>query len=246
MFEFFKRNKGTDHLFFQTDVHSHMCPGIDDGARNTRHALGLIEQMHELGIRKMIITPHVTDETFPNTPEIISKAFDKISNAVSSVGMDMQLDYSAEYRIDDLLFTYLKEGIVRPMPNDYILVENSWIQEPFGLDSFLFNLQSEYGLKPILAHPERYQYYQPEKNRYKMLNELGILFQVNLLSLSGYYGKPSKQVAEWLLDNNYVDFIGSDLHHSAHIEAIKRYINTKDYKKLTDKAKLIKNDIAFE
>ena len=245
MFNIFKRNKSDEYLFFQTDIHSHVCPGIDDGARNTRHALELIEQMHLLGIRRMIITPHITDESFPNTPETISKSFEKISNAVCSVGLDMQLDYSAEYRIDDLLFNHLKEGTVIPMPNNHILVENSWIQEPFALDTFLFNLQSEYGLTPILAHPERFRYYQGDRSRYKTLHEHGILFQVNLLSLAGYYDKAAKQTAEWLLEQKYVDFIGSDLHRTTHIEAIKKYIGSKDYKKLISKAELIKNDSAF-
>lgn len=245
MLGIFKKNKCEERLFFQTDIHSHVCPGIDDGARSTRHALELIEEMHRLGIRKMIITPHVTDESFPNTLETIGNAFKKISNAVETVGLDIQLDYSAEYRIDDLLLSYLKDGSIRPMPNNYILVENSWIQEPVIMDSFLYTLQSEHGLKPILAHPERYRYYQGEKNRFKSLHEHGVLFQVNLLSLAGHYDKTAKQTAEWLLENDLVDFVGSDLHRTAHIESIKKYLNSKDFKKLVAKADLIKNDTAF-
>lgn len=246
MFDFFKKPKGESTLFYQTDVHSHVCPGIDDGAKSSRQALELVSEMHKLGIRRMITTPHVTDETFPNNPDTINIAFEKLKKAVETVGLDMKLDHSAEYRIDELLYKYLDTGQVEPLPNNYILVENSWIQEPYSLDSFLFKLQADYGLKPILAHPERYRYYQGDHRRLKQIHEKGILFQVNLLSLAGHYDKTCKQTAEWLLENDYVDFVGSDLHRSAHIESYQRYIKSKDYRKLLAKSDRILNDTTFE
>lgn len=245
MFSLFGRQKNNDDLklFYRTDIHSHLCPGIDDGVRSTGEAVPLLYGMEQLGIERMIVTPHVVDEIYPNSPDSIASSFALLRDAATAANISIELDYSAEYRIDELLQCRAAENALRPLSGGYLLVENPWIQEPFNLDSVLFELQNRTGLKLILAHPERYAYYANNMRRYMSLRDKGLLFQVNLLSLAGYYGKSVKHIAEWMLDNDIVDFVGSDMHHKGHLEAIKNYIGSKDYRKLMDKSHLIKNDI---
>ena len=146
--------------------------------------------------------------------------------------MDVELMCSAEYRLDEFSMRAIRENNLLPMPNDFILLENSFVQEYIGLDDLLFDFQIN-GLKPILAHPERYAYYIPrERQRYKDLHNAGAKFQINLLSLAGYFGNTARETALWLVENNLVDFIGSDIHHEEHAIAIKEYINSKEWKKL--------------
>lgn len=234
-----------ERFFWHTDIHSHICPGIDDGSPNVERSVRLVEGMADMGITRMIVTPHVTDEVFPNTPDILAESYMQLVDAVEQAGIDMKFNYSAEYRIDDLFFHFLENDMLRPLPGNYILVENSWLQERLDLSSVMFDLQNEHGLRPILAHPERYTYYHHDRERYEKLHASGVMFQVNLLSLSGYYGRDCRQVAEWLLQKDMVDFVGSDLHRSAHLEAIHGYLNSKDFARLEAKAHLIKNDTAF-
>lgn len=232
-------------LFWHTDIHSHVCPGIDDGARSIERSVQLVKAMHEMGFRRMIVTPHVTDGSFPNSPADIASAYLSLTERCAQEGIDMWFGCSAEYRIDDLLMHYLETKQVRPLPGNHLLVENSWVQEPFALDAFLFDLRSTYGLIPVLAHPERYPYYHNHKERYEQLHDQGVLFQINILSLAGHYDRGCRNVAEWLLDHNLVDFIGSDLHRLRHLDSIRNYLCSRDYRKLESKADLIKNDLLF-
>lgn len=245
MFNLFSSNT-LPELFWHTDVHSHVCPGIDDGAHSPQLAVQLVRGMSELGFRSMVVTPHVTDETFPNTPEIISGSFRTLRNACREAGLDMELNCSAEYRIDEILYDMLAQDTVSPLPGRWLLVENSWFQEPFGLKDFLFGLVTDHHLRPIMAHPERFGYYQRHRERLEELSEAGIHFQVNLLSLAGHYGRHTKQLAEWLLSHDMVQFVGSDLHRQGHLDIIRRYLCSRDYRRLEARADLILNDRLLE
>lgn len=237
-----RRSKRMPELFWHTDIHSHVCPGIDDGSPSPERSVQLVKAMHDFGFRRMIVTPHVTDEVFPNTPEVIAESYIRLTEACMRAGIDMQFSCSAEYRIDELLFEFLSRGQVRPIGREYLLVENSWMQEPANLEAFLFELRSKHGFKPILAHPERYVYYQRHRERYEALRAQGIFFQVNLLSLAGHYDKACKHTAEWLLEHGMVDFIGSDLHRMAHVESLRNYFTSRDFSKLEAVAHSILND----
>ncbi len=246
MFNFFsKKSKDTDKLFFHTDIHCHVIPGIDDGSPSVEKSVELIRRMEAIGLTRIIATPHVTDFTFENTPEIMDEATNKLIPELNAAGVNVDLSHSAEYRLDDFFKRQFKEDNLSPMPNKFLLVENSFIQEPWGLDGLLFEIKVK-GYTPILAHPERYTYYAIHKERYKKLHEAGTLFQVNLLSLASHYGKDTRRVAEYLIENEMVDFIGTDIHNSAHLDQIERYLGSKDYKR--DRAALdgvIRNDRAF-
>jgi len=246
MFNLFKRkNQPAPTLFFKTEIHCHLVPGIDDGQQDAVSAADLVAHEKEWGITKIFCTPHITQDTFENTPEVIASAFAQLKQAVEDAGIDIQLDYSAEHRIDGFFVEQLEAGAIRTFPNNYILVENSFVQESWNLDQRLFDLKLQ-GMKPILAHPERYSYYFDKPDRYRKLHYAGTLFQVNLLSLAGYYGKEVKRMAEYLVENGMVDFVGSDMHNHHHCEAIEGYLRSKDYKKHASllQGRLL-NDTAF-
>jgi tyrosine-protein phosphatase YwqE len=246
MFNFFrKKQEETQPLFFHTDIHCHLVPGIDDGQRKAEGGADLVAHEKEWGITRIIATPHVTQDTFENTPEIIEPAFKLLKDAVDKLGVEIELLHSAEYRLDGFFMSQLEKDNLTPMPNKYLLVENSFIQEAWNLDKILFELKMK-GFKPILAHPERYSYYYQRRERYRQLHEAGTLFQVNMLSLAGNYGKEQKQMAEFLIDNDMVDFIGTDMHNHKHCAVIEEYLKSKDYRKHAAKLEgRIFNDVAF-
>lgn len=247
MFNFFRsKHKDDSRLFFHTDVHSHLVPGIDDGSTNVEKSVELAERMHSWGLDRLIVTPHVTQDTFENTPDTITPPFNALKKAIEDKGLDIDISHSAEYRLDEFFIKQLECGNLRPMPNNYLLVECSYLQEPWDLDSILFNLMLK-GYKPILAHPERYHYYHQHKERYERLHAGGTLFQVNLLSLAEHYGRDEKMIAEYLLEKNMIDFLGTDLHSRHHAAAIEEYLNSKSYRKHRRALEgRIMNDTAFK
>lgn len=245
MFNFFNK-KNTDNLEMpmKVDIHCHVLPGVDDGSPDIESSLKLVERMAGLGLTRIIASPHVTQDTFENTPETLDNALVSLQNAIKGTGLNIYLDRSAEYRIDEFSISQIESGIAKILPKDYILVENSFIQEPWELDKFLFNLKIK-GMKPILAHPERYGYYHNDRfARYKQLHDTGTMFQVNLLSLAGAYGKKEKAVANELVNRGYVDFIGTDIHRNLHIDIIEDFLASREYRKIREKLS-IGNDIEF-
>ena len=242
MFNFFKKKQEPAQLCFNTDIHCHVVPGIDDGSPDINTSIELIERMQSWGISRIIATPHVTQASFENTPEIMSEALSSLKKELENRGNNINITHSAEYRIDEQFLSQLKENLIVPMPSNYILVENSFIQEPWNLDQLLFDLKVK-GYKPILAHPERYLYYHGKRDRYKAIHNTGTKFQVNLLSVAGYYSKDEKRVALELINNGLVDFIGTDLHNHNHADAIETFINSREYRKLKDRLPLLNDSI---
>ena len=242
MFNFFKKKQEPAQLCFNTDIHCHVVPGIDDGSPDINTSIELIERMQSWGITRIIATPHVTQASFENTPEIMSEALSSLKKELENRGNNINITHSAEYRIDEQFLSQLKENLIVPMPSNYILVENSFIQEPWNLDQLLFDLKVK-GYKPILAHPERYLYYHSKRDRYKAIHNTGTKFQVNLLSVAGYYSKDEKRVALELINNGLVDFIGTDLHNHNHANAIESFINSREYRKLKDRLPLLNDSI---
>lgn len=245
MFNFFHKET-TPELFWKIDLHSHICPGIDDGSPDPDYSMKLVSGMAELGFEGMVITPHIAEEEFRNTRDTIDAAYSRLIEALKETGISMKTGISAEYRMDEGFIRMLEEGSLRPLPgNKYILVENAWFQEPAGLDGLLYEIRSRLGLTPVLAHPERYPYYHRSPERYRQLADKGVRLQVNLLSLAGHYGRSVKKVAEALVDDGLVSFVGSDLHRSSHVRAIKKYLLSPDYRKLLRESPRIINDEVF-
>lgn len=226
MFNFFNKPKAPAQLPFTTDIHCHVIPGVDDGSPNVETSVSLIERMQAWGIDRIIASPHVTKDTFENTPAILDEAMAKLQTALDSKGNKIKLTHHAEYRLDDYSMSFFKSGEVMTMPGDYIMIENPFVAEAWFIDQCIFDLQVK-GLIPVLAHPERYSYYFKNRDRFHQLHAAGAKFQVNLLSLAGAYGKEQRDVAEMLIADKLVDFVGTDLHNARHADIIDDYLKTK-------------------
>lgn len=246
MFNIFKKKSEPKELFYKTDVHCHLLPGVDHGSPDLETSLHLLKREMEMGINHIIATSHVTKTTFENTPETLRPAHKKLCEAVENAGMDMKIDLSAEYRIDDFSLEQFKNEQYLLFPNRYILLENAFQQEILGMDELMFDMQLK-DITPILAHPERYEYYAHKKQRYTNLHDAGVLFQINILSFTGYFGSSAKETANWLLSHDYIDFLGSDMHNENHADIIYDFIGTKEYRKIAERLKgRIMNDTEFE
>ncbi len=233
MFNIFHRKKENNQLFYNTDVHCHILPGVDHGSQNVEQSIEMLRAERDMGITRVILTSHVTAETFENTPDTLRPAFEILKQAVAETEdiSHMKLYLSAEYRMDEFWDKQYTLGNQIAMPGNYILMENSFHQELLGLDELLFDLKVK-GYKPILAHPERYIYYAQRKQRLEQLHNTGTKFQVNLLSLAGYFGQHCRETALWLVKHGMVDMLGSDMHGMEHVKVIQDYINSKEWRKL--------------
>lgn len=245
-FNFLSKKSERIKFPFKTDIHCHILPGVDDGSPNVETSVELVRRMQRWGVERIIATPHITESTFQNTPDVLDPALHELNDALSTAGIDVDLSRASENRIDDFFREQFAAGLITTFPNQYILVENSFLQEPWQLDQFLFNLKVK-GFTPIMAHPERFYYYFEEHpERYDQLHRAGTLFQINVLSLAGAYSKKEKRTAEKLIEKGYVDFLGTDLHNSRHADIIDEYLQTKDARRHFEALEgRLKNDTAF-
>lgn len=239
----FKKNERlidpVDLFNIRCDVHSHLIPGIDDGAKTMDDSIAMIRAFSELGYKKLITTPHVISDGYPNTPETILGGLEKLRAAVTNEGINMELDAAAEYYVDFDFERKLKEEKLLTFGKNYLLFEVSYVNPPDNLDRVIFELQTQ-GYKPVLAHPERYPFWLNDFNRYEDFKAKGVLLQLNLNSLTGYYSEQTKKVGQKLIEMNMIDFLGSDCHHFGHIEMIKsRTVFSNDLLKLLESGRLL-------
>lgn len=205
----------------EVDMHSHLIPGIDDGSTDLMVSLGMIKQMRELGIKKIITTPHIS-ELYPNDHDSIFDGLIRVKQLLKYERVDVDLTAAAEYMINDLFErAILDDAPLLTLPKRHILVEMPHVSEPMNLHRVLTLLNAK-GYTPIMAHPERYRYYNRNLFYFEKLKDYGCLFQVNALSLVGYYGTSIGDCAWHLMNNRLIDFVGSDFHHEQHIETFKK------------------------
>lgn len=208
------------------DMHSHLLPGLDDGAETLEHSLDLLRALRDLGYRKLIMTPHIMGDFYKNTPEGIRAALRQLREAAASAGLgDVELECAAEYYLDEFLGHKLADGtemLTFGGDKRYLLFETSYMNEPLNLFETIFDLQGR-GYQPVLAHPERYTYFYGRFAEVeKLRRDHGVLLQINLNSLAGYYSPAAKKVAEQLIDAGLVDFVGTDTHHLRHTDTLLR------------------------
>ena len=196
------------------DIHSHILPGIDDGAKDVKTSLELISQMKKMGFSKIIGTPHTYGGLYNNTNESIKGSFDLLKKGLKA---DIEIDYASEYMIDGSLLKRIKEKSLLTLKDNYVLIEMSFISAPINLYEILFHITLNDYI-PVLAHPERYL--SIDRNEFYKISKIGCKFQLNLLSVTGYYGKEVTRLSDWLLSNKLINFVGSDIHSIKHIDSM--------------------------
>ena len=221
------------------DIHSHILPGIDDGAKDIHESLKLISEMKKIGFSKIIGTPHTYPGLYNNSDKSIKASFDTLKNKLNE---EIEIDYSSEYMIDESLFKKINDSKLLTLKDNYILIEMSYISAPIYLNEIIFELQLA-GYIPVLAHPERYLFMFNDINKYFKLKSLGCNFQMNLLSSTGYYGNKVANFCDKLLKNKLVDFVGSDIHSIDQINKMHDRIVIKEIKNFT---KSIEANILFD
>ncbi|TYP75170.1 tyrosine-protein phosphatase [Aquimarina intermedia] len=209
------------------DIHSHLLPGIDDGVKTISQSAYIIESLEQMGVEKIITTPHVMQDVWPNTSSIIRDKLRTMQEALASLKLDkIPLLASAEYMMDDAFLKRIQVKDILPLYDSYVLVEMSTFSAPINLSEMIFQIKVA-GYSPILAHPERYAFYHDDFSKYEDLKTSGFDFQLNLLSLSGHYGKKVQKVAVHLLKKGYIDFVGSDIHNYQHLHTIQKGFSPK-------------------
>lgn len=244
MFTFFKSKPVLKDLIPDNhiDIHSHLLPGIDDGARTFEDTLRLTKALQGFGVSQFITTPHIIQYVWDNThDQILSKKETTVAELEKNK-IIIPFSAAAEYLMDDQFVRLFQSGELLTLKDNYVLVEMSYINAPIQLYSILFDLQVA-GYIPVLAHPERYLFYHNNFREYEKLKRAGCLFQLNLLSVVGYYGAEITKIAEQLLSKGMYTYVGSDVHHDNHIASFEQKVKIKD---LTPLKEVIANNQFFK
>jgi len=216
------------------DMHSHFLPGIDDGAVNLEESLALLKTFEDRGFQKIITTPHIIQDLYENRPETIFPVLETIKKALAASGSSLQIHAAAEYFIDENFIQMLdQDQPLLTLKDNLVLVETGFMNEPANLREVFFKMRLK-GYKPVFAHPERYMYLQNRPEKLEEIFDSGVLLQINTMSLGGYYGPPALKLAEWMIEQGFVHFLGSDCHRVRHLEPLQKAYKSKAYKKLRE------------
>lgn len=244
MISFFRKNNNTVDAveILQTDIHSHIIPGIDDGSKSMGESIALLKEFEKLGYKKLITTPHIMDKAYNNSKESILLHLEELKSECKKENIKITIEAAAEYYVDEGFLKLLEKGELLAIDDEYILFETSYTNRPVDLESVIYNIKMA-GYKPLFAHPERYKYIKNPEKEFSELKEQGSLFQVNLNSFAGYYGKRAKKNAEYLNESSMINFLGSDVHSMSHIDSLKGILNTKTYNNIIMNNNILNNTI---
>ncbi len=224
------------------DVHSHLIPNIDDGSKDIDDSISMISQLKTFGYKKIITTPHIMGDGYRNTPEIILDGLKNVNQALAENNIQIETGAAAEYYIDYDFEKKLDSEKLLTFGNNYLLFEVSYMNPPDNLYHVIFKMQTM-GYKPVLAHPERYNFWHKEFQKYEDFLDKGVLLQMNINSLTGYYSIPTKKIAEQMIDKNMISFVGTDCHHVGHLNLMKDVIYEPYLLKLIESGNLLNNTL---
>lgn len=235
MFSWFRKNRSIPEQFrITTDIHSHLIPGIDDGVKTLEEAKQVIEVLASVGYRKLITTPHIISDIYRNTPEVIMNGRDQLRAYLQAENIDVSIEAAAEYYLDESLLQRLERNeSLLTFGGKYLLFETNFVTEPLILKQFIF-IASTKGYKPVLAHPERYLYLHDHPEKIEDLRHRGVMFQINLSSLTGFYSKAAQRLANQLIEKRYIEWLGTDCHHLSHARLLEQLPRNKYFKKAID------------
>ncbi len=227
-----------DYSGMVVDFHNHVLPGIDDGAKTLEDSVAMLRNFIELGVKKVIASPHSMADGYINSTEKILQTRDMVREAIKANNLDIQFDAAAEYYMDELFMEKIEKKDLLTVGKNYVLMELSYLSKPTNTADAIYKLQVA-GYNLILAHPERYPYYHEENfANYKEFKNRGVYFQINLGSLVGKYGAGARYTAEKMIDENMVEFVSSDLHTLGQFQMLRDCLKQKHLEKILNSDKL--------
>ena len=226
----------------KADMHSHLIPGVDDGAKDMDDSISLIRKLKFFGFSHFITTPHIMSDIYPNTKEGLTRSADELKEELARKNIDVTLELGAEYFLDQHFLDLIKKRELLTFSDNYLLFEMSFVDESPLLQECIFELQSA-GIKPILAHPERYTYLHGKFEKYEELAEQGVHLQLNINSVTGHYSPQTAKVSEKLIENNLISYLGTDCHHQGHLELLNKAVRHPLIHKLIEKNLLLNKNL---
>ena len=246
LFNIFKKSTrlktAVDLSILGCDIHSHFIPGIDDGAKTVEDSVQMITEMYHMGYKKVITTPHTMSDYYRNTSETILDGLEKVKIALKENNIPIEVGAASEYYLDFDFERKLDEEKLLTFGNNHLLFEISYMNPPDNIYHVIFKMQL-LGYKPVLAHPERYNFWHTDFEKYESLIDKGVLLQMNINSLTGYYSMATKKIAEQMIEKNMISFLGTDCHHIGHINLMKEVVYEKHLHQLIESGKLLNNSL---
>ena len=194
------------------DIHSHILPGLDDGARDREVSFCMLKMAAENGITDIIATPHFHYRRGHALPEQIREAAIQMQRKADEAGLNIKLHTGNElYYTHELLETVKAGGALTLADSDYVLLEFSPDSERRRIQNAVYQFLSE-GYYPIIAHMERYQAFQKHPEFIGVMADMGAYYQINAGSILGAAGWNTKRFAKTMLKSGMVQFIATDAH----------------------------------
>lgn len=244
MFSIFKKKQTPPATFavLGADMHCHLVPQVDDGSKSLEETLSCLQTLAQVGYDRLYITPHFQFPRYPNKEDVITRRFEELKAEVENRGIPIQLaGIGGEYRIDDSFRTRLEKGTFLKV-KDKVLVELSLHQLRLGVEETLFDLGMDDN-EVILAHPERYPYYNVHSQTLSVLKEQGVYFQVNVLSLIGFYGTQAQRNALDFIKQGWVEYLGTDMHNTIYARALLDAAQNRTVRKILDENKFLNSEL---
>lgn len=218
------------------DIHSHLIPNVDDGAKSPEETIELIKEAREAGITDIILTPHYIINSYEQNAETLILLKDKLQQIINSENIKVNLHIGMEVYITDNLVEILKQNKILTLAGSkYLLMELPLNTNVQYLDMVIFKLIED-NIIPIIAHPERYKFVQEDPSKVRELIKSGCLIQSNIGSILGIYGKKAKKTIKYLLKNDLINFIATDTHRKNTIYPLLEK-GIKKIEKITGKEK---------
>jgi len=207
-----------------TDIHSHILFDVDDGARNLAESIELLKKIQEVGFENVILTPHyIENSEYCSDNKEKKKKFEELKNELKKKKININVYLGNEVFINNNVDKLIEEGSVYTLNNTkYVLIELPFHNQIVSLEDIIYELKIK-GLVPIIAHPERYTYFQKKYEKVDKLREEGVLFQANYASILGFYGNDSKKLLKYMLKNKYIDYFGTDIHRTSKLFVLDNF-----------------------
>jgi protein-tyrosine phosphatase len=204
------------------DLHCHYLPCIDDGVRSTEEGRDLCKGLSQLGYETVVATPHIRAGMFENNKTDLSELYACFVAAVSSEPGMPKTGLAAEHFCDDVFFELLEQGNALPYPGGHaVLVEFPPERLPLRVAEQFFRMQVR-GIRPVIAHPERYAPIWKDPEPLEALVERGALALLDVMALSGKYGRRATRTAEQLLELGLYYAACTDSHKTDDLELVER------------------------